>query len=213
MKRISRLFSNLTKYKDKSLTRAALGAFNENRREGESDIIRREYYTDPEFNPKFMLGLAFGNKYCKATQSLAITAQHARAFYNIPFLPLIAQYAILSNIPLVLQNDWETDTRTNGRIVDDVPMNSRQMLEVARGIIDEENLDPTKALYIAHPAHLERVVWLAENIGFRGKPFVEVNPVWNTGQEKYDAGATISQKEWKKKEKLVRLHHILKGWV
>ena len=98
MKKISRLFSNLTEYNDKSLTRVALGTFNENRREGESDIIRREYYTDPEFNPKFMLGLAFGNKYCKATQSLAITAQHARAFYDIPFLPLIAQYVILSNV-------------------------------------------------------------------------------------------------------------------
>ena len=54
---------------------------------------------------------------------------------------------------------------------------------------------------------------LAKKLDFRGVPFVESDPIWNTGQENYGAGATVSPELWRKYEWKVRIHHLLKGWV
>ena len=60
---------------------------------------------------------------------------------------------------------------------------------------------------------MERVMGLAKKLDFRGVPFVESDPIWNTGQENYGAGATVSPELWRKYEWKVRIHHLLKGWV
>jgi hypothetical protein len=177
-------------------------------------ISGRRYLTNPICEPAYSIVLAFGNEETFASKSLVITAKDSRIFFDYN-LPLIGQYAVMKNMSEIRKNDWTIDTMTKGELTKDVPKNSRECLEIAREIVisDYGRGALENGLFIAHPAHMERVLGLAKKLDFKGNPFVESVPVWNVGQEKLGAGATVSAEDWKKYEIKARLHHTLKGWI
>ncbi len=198
---IQRLFRNLTDYNDSLLARVEIGD--------------RMYNTKIPLEGEYLLGLAFGGRETHATQSLARSAIDARKISE-KNLPLIAQWAILVNIPKIRFDDYSIDSETKGSAPYEASLNTREVMERARQfIIEEHGQNSLKhAIYLAHPAHMERVIGIGKKLDFQGIPFVDADIVgWNTGQEHLGAGATVSPSKWLKRELVTRLNHIIKGWM
>lgn len=163
----------------------------------------------------YIMGLAFGGRETYATKRLAINAQDAQIFGEGFELPLIAQWAILVNMERIKPTDFSIDSQTVGSAPREAQMTTRQAMEIARDyVVSEFGRDSLKsALYVAHPAHMERVIAIGKKLDFRGIPFVDKEVIWNTGQESLGAGATVSPQKWRRRELVTRAHHLLKGWT
>jgi hypothetical protein len=190
------LFKNLVNYEDPML------------REVTPRHSDKAYLTDTQFQPGFALGLAFGNKDAPATVSLAVALWDSGEFFGP--VPVIAQQAILVNCAFRRERDfWSIDTGLKGDCSHDVPLKTYEAMEKARIIADKEGLGERRVLYVAHPAHMERVMRIGEKLGFEGEPFVEKTPVWNDRVNDY----TKSPEAWKPYEIKARVHHLFTGRV
>lgn len=171
----------------------------------------RDYITDKNFPGGYMLGLAFGGRDTPATKRLAINAEDCRDIFDRPSMPLVSQWAILVNMPRVLEDDYSIDSKLKGVAGEEVALNTREAMEIAREhIISEYGRNALReAVYIAHPAHMQRVIWLGEKLDFKGVPLVDRTIVWNEDL----TDGTSSPKAWKKQELIKRVHHLLNRWI
>ncbi|MBI3334248.1 hypothetical protein HYZ97_02075 [Candidatus Pacearchaeota archaeon] len=178
---------------------------------------REHFITDSSIPVSCLIGLAFGNERTYATQQLSHTLIGAREYYLCNHaqqpMPVIAQWALLKD-KSIKEYDWSIDTRTRGSAPEERPLNSHEALEIARDIIKRElGTSLEEIAFVAHPAQMQRVLWLAQKMGMKGTPFMPAHPVWNAGQESTGAGNTVSPEKWRFYELKVRCHHNLKGWI
>ena len=72
------------------------------------------------------------------------------------------------------------------------------------------NLDPKEAAFVAHPAHVYRVMAIANKLGIEGFPFISNDVWWPKNDEQ---GCIRSSWKWAPREITARIQHTLKGWV
>lgn len=204
-----KLFRNLTSYEDKGLENIKVNG--------------RHYLGISGYLPSCFVGLAFGRQDTPCTMNLGIAVDSAQIVFGK--YQVITQQAILDTSALVgrLESHPDTYFSIDATALETVKysdrqaghgnpleasLNSCEALEIARGMIDDQKLDPHNVLFFAHPAHMERVLRTAEKFDLAGQPFVEKHVTWNP-EELGDN--TISAKKWGRYEFLVRIHHKLTG--
>jgi hypothetical protein len=70
--------------------------------------------------------------------------------------------------------------------------------------------DSSEVVFVAHPAHVYRVQEIGKKVGLEGGVFIPEEVVWPID----DLQEWVRNPEsWGKRERLVRAHHWLKGWV
>ena len=197
MKIIDDLFKNLTEY-------------NENL--GIIEINGRSYRIKTDTNPSVILGQSFGANYDENSynQILAESVIDARKYFGND-LAVIAQSEIgeclnkygefrYHSIGEVYEND------ENSTIVSKI--DSQGVLLQAKEVLKKRNLDKEKVIYIAHPAHIYRVMKIGEKIGFNGAPFIPEIVCWPSE----DLQPWVrSPYLWVPREIATRVHHKIKG--
>jgi hypothetical protein len=171
----------------------------------------RTYHTDIDFRGAYMLGLAFGGRDAPATKRLAINAEDCREIFEQQSLPLISQWAILVNMPEIKTQDYSIDSRSLGSVGTEAALNTREAMEIARErVISGYGRNSLKeAIYIAHPAHMQRVIWIGEKLDFKGIPFLDTEQIWNSNV----VDGTSSPSRWRRQEFAKRLHHLWNRWI
>lgn len=147
----------------------------------------REYLTVLDFEPKVILGLSFGNGICNAVLAQAI--YDANLHFKNP--SLVAQEEIASLYGIMFPEKIKSiPTRSpDGKY--------RTSRAVFRDAIERFNLKKDIA-FVAHPAHMERILVTASQEGLEGIPFTPAQAVWNEEGDKH--GWTTSPVKWVARE-------------
>lgn len=161
------LFKNLQNYHDKNLKLV--------------NVNGRGYRTYPDFNPNVIIGMAFGANYDEKSykNKLAKAIVDSREFFGKE-LAVIVQKEIgecLRRIGekkfyFVGENYEEGEKSLLFSKID-----TNLILGYCKDIMKKERLQ-NKAVYVAHPAHVYRVMKTGENKGIEGFPFIPEKTNW-----------------------------------
>jgi hypothetical protein len=190
------LLENILDYSDRSLTNI--------------NVEDREYRTVVEGRHHVIVGLAFGTTSCN--ERLAQTVHDARAFFGIN-LPAILQREIFESY-VQKYGDKKTVSigATNGNITSAISeIDTKGVLELAKENIDSRKLSTFGVIYVAHPAHVHRVIEVGNKLEIYGTPFIEKAVKWSDTNDKQRW--TISPSRWAVREVLTRIHHKFKGYT
>lgn len=162
------VWQNLLSYDDESLE--------------EVEVNGERYLADPDYSPESVVGQAFGADLDEGSynQVLAETISDARDFYGED-LEIFVQEEIAECMDEGLAEEafvagevynGEEDSRMVSKY------STKEMFELHHGNVEREGLDPESVLYVAHPAHMERVSRIGDSIGFEGRPFLRSEAEW-----------------------------------
>jgi len=174
-------------------------------------VSDKKYRTVSAEKPSVIVGASFGTTSCN--MRLAEAVYDARIYFN-PELPAIVQKGIFDNyinmhgIHKTISVGTDTD-RDISKVVSEV--NTRGVLSLARDVIDANYLDRGKLLYVAHPAHMQRVIEVGKKLGLNGVPFLESDVQWSDRDDR--ERWTISPARWALREIFARVHHRIKGYT
>ncbi len=191
------LLENLLDYSHKSLVSFSIGD--------------RPYKGVLEHGRSAIVGASFGTTSCN--ERLARTAYSARCYFNSE-LPAILQKEIFDNY-VRMHGVYRTmsvgadNNKDISRVVSE--LDTRGVLTVARDVLDANFLDPKKVVYVAHPAHMHRVIAVGKKLGLYGVPFFEQEVQWSDPDDRQRW--TISPARWALREVFARIHHNCKGYM
>jgi len=191
------LLENLLNYSHKSLVSFSIGD--------------RPYKCVLERDRSGVVSASFGTTSCN--ERLARAAYDARCYFN-PEMPAILQREIFDNYvrmhgvyrTMSVGTDNDKDI---SRVVSEI--DTRGVLQITRDILDANFLDPKKVVYIAHPAHMHRVIDVGKKLGLYGVPFFEQEVEWSDADDRQRW--TISPARWALREVFARIHHRIKGYT
>ncbi len=171
----------------------------------------RKYRAIPAEKRSVIVGTAFGTTSCN--ERLADTVYGARMHFD-PELPAILQkeifdryvqlYGVHKTISVGTDNNKDIST-----VVSEI--DTKGVLSIARDIIDENYLDRERLVYVAHPAHMQRVIEVGKKVGLSGVPFLEQEVQWSNSDDRQRW--TISATRWFFRELLARVHHKWNGYT
>lgn len=148
----------------------------------EIEVNGQNYLADPGYSPEAVVGQAFGADLNEDSynQVLAETVSDARDFYDEEI-----EVFVQEEIAECLDEELREDAFVAGEVYEEgedshmvSKYSTKEMFELHHGNVEREGLDPEKVLYIAHPAHMERVKGIGDNIGFNGRPFIRSEVEW-----------------------------------
>ncbi len=190
------LLENILRYADCSL---------------EKIMVDGRAYRTVHHEPTVIIGAAFGTTSCN--ERLAQSAKDAREYFG-KTLPAILQKEIFDfySLNFGADNTYFVGTDDNkGASLVKSEIDTRGVLQGAQAIMNHLELDSGKVLYVAHPAHMQRVMDVGKKLGLKGEPFVENRVRWS---DAYDRQRwTTSSPKWALRELLARAHHKYKGYV
>jgi len=112
-----------------------------------------------------------------------------------------------SNYYIVGENDVYSEGESSSLMS---KIDTAGVLEASRDLIKSQGGDITNVVYVAHPAHIERVMQIGEKMGLEGIPFIEKEVVWPTN----DSQKWVRSKGmWVPREIATRIHHKIKGLI
>ncbi len=158
-----------------------------------------------------IVGASFGTTSCN--ERLARAAYDARCYFN-PEMPAILQKEVFDNYVRMhgVYRTMSIGTDSNKDISSVVSeVDTREVLTVVREVLDANFLDPKKVVYVAHPAHMHRVIAVGKKLGLYGVPFFEGEVRWSDADDRQRW--TISPARWALREIFARVHHKLKGYM
>jgi len=148
----------------------------------EVDIDGTEYLADPDYRPEAVIGQAFGADMDEGSynQVLADTIEDAQSFYDED-LEVFVQKEVAECMQEMMREGAIVAGETYAD--DETAMavskySTKEMFELHHENVMREDLDPESVLYVAHPAHMERVKGIGDNIGFEGRPFISSEVEW-----------------------------------
>ncbi|MDP2628625.1 MAG: hypothetical protein Q8P15_01875 [Nanoarchaeota archaeon] len=160
-------FRNLTSYREKKLNVV--------------DVNERTYFTDSSFNPNLIIGMAFGANYDEKSHNykLAKAVIDSREYFGKE-IPVLVQSEIgeclmrsgEKNFYFVGENYAEGESSLIKSKID-----TEGIFKHCKKIIKSKGLG-NKILYVAHPAHMQRVLDTAKKQGLEGIPFVSEKVEW-----------------------------------
>jgi len=164
--KIKEMFKGLYNYK--SLNQTAL------------QINKTTYNVPIDFRPSFIIGFSFGKSITEDSpnSSLSRAILDAQTYYG--GIPVIAQRDIyecfknnsISHIfPVCKPVSKDTLLGTD--------VSTEDVIDEARAIINDRDLDIERALFVAHPAHIFRVLEMAQKEGIFGQPFIEEEAIYS----------------------------------
>jgi len=164
-----------------------------------------DYRIKPKFQPKIIVALSFGGDTNEDSYNhiLAEDVKIAQNFYGD--IPVLGQTEVVKFM--------ETDSENYHRLVDqseeaflrpDFP--TTHVLEDALKIIEEECYNKDSVLFIAHNAHMERVLYTGRKLGLDGEPLIRENIEWPDNDRHHWVNGPDN---WWLREILSRLHHRL----
>ncbi|MFH1506396.1 MAG: hypothetical protein ABIE94_05420 [archaeon] len=159
---VSSIFSNLTDYHDPDLSQIVV--------DGTS------YMTLAEYEPSVIVGLSFGADYGEGSvnASLAQSVLDAQEYFGQD-LQAIVQSEIGTCMSRLGEDDY-VHVGENYAEGEGAAMRSKEstgtILEYSREHMESLNLDTGSILYVAHPAHMQRVIALGRSLGLEGQPFL-----------------------------------------
>jgi len=178
----------------------------------EIGLEERTYRTVSDYSPDLLLASAFGgstdeNSY---NQILAQTVKDARNFFGKD-LPTVVQAEI--NFNLSSEEDifsvFEEHVYGEGeRALAFSNKSTGDLFTEFLRVIKRENLESKKPLFIAHPAHIYRVLEIGKKLGLEGAPFIPSQVYWPSRDNQL---WVKSPWFWVPREILTRLHHKVKG--
>jgi len=190
------LLENILNYSDRSLSNIK--------------VEDREYRTVIEGGHPVIVGLAFGTT--SYNGRLAQAVHDSRAFFGIN-LPAMLQKEIFESY---VQKYGDKNTVSIGAANENISsviseIDTKRVLELAKENIDSRKLSAFGVIYVAHPAHVHRVIEVGNKLGIYGTPFIEKEVKWSDADDKQRW--TISPSRWAVREVLTRIHHKLKGYT
>jgi len=195
-----KLLRNLTNYRNEKLT--------------EIEVNNEKYRTFMGYNPDFLIGFSFGanmnkNSVNEQLSKAIISAQkyfgHSPTFVQAEIGNMLKKQNQTEFYELGKEFIYKSKQKPN--ILSNI--NSEEIMNLA--IKEKENLNiGNKGLYIAHPAHIERILQIANKKGLESSIFIPVNSKWNNEDiQKW----TNSKYLWMPREIAVRLQHKLTGKI
>ena len=141
------------------------------------DVGGIEYRTKFDFEPKVCLGLAFGTSGYNGR--LAETIFDAEKYFG--GMKVIAQKEIY-DLSLSKNIIPVGESPKGGVPTLKSDIGTREILELSLPyIIDDEK---SNILFVAHPAHIYRVMKMGEKLGLQGHPFIEKKVFWSDPDDK-----------------------------
>lgn len=167
-----------------------------------------DYRFDPDFEPSVIVAQAFGADTGENSYNHALAESIGDAHEVYGELPVVAQSEVFErlekdpyfeardDVQRVFDNSGEAD------LISDY--STAEALEETADLLDEQGYDSDSALFVAHNAHMHRVLTSAEEAGIEGQPFVRDEVEWpeNDKQE-----WVRSPENWGRREPLSRAHH------
>jgi hypothetical protein len=179
------LHKNLVNYKDERLV--------------EVGVNGTTYRTKEDSSPMAFLGLCFGDgdEYnLRIAEAIQGAREHfgRRPTYVDPVLG-----SVLSGQGI---DDYVTFSKPEGYL------NTREaILKLGmRGLQDVVG----PILYIVHPAHAQRALWIGAKLGYNGYPFLEKEVVWPGNDPQWFVQGPWG---WALREAGARFHHWKKKWI
>ncbi|MBI2043063.1 hypothetical protein HYT25_01605 [Candidatus Pacearchaeota archaeon] len=178
------------------------------------EVNGRRYRTKTDANPSIILGQAFGANYDKNSynQVLAESVIDARQFFGDE-LAVIVQ----SEIGKCLDEYGEFSYHSIGEVYEDdeiskigvfSKIDTQGVLKLSEEVLKKLGLEKEEIVYVAHPAHVYRVMKIGNKIGFNGFPFISKDVEWASGEIQ---PWTRSKYFWIPREIATRIHHKIKG--
>lgn len=162
------IWQNLLDYNDDSLD--------------EIEVNGERYLADTDYSPDAVIGQAFGadldeNSY---NQILAQTVSDAQQFYGEDF-----EVFVQEEIAECMSEELKDYAFVAGEVYEEgedsdvlSKYSTKEMFELHHDNVQRQGLDAESVVYVAHPAHMERVKGIGENVGFEGRPFVRSEVEW-----------------------------------
>jgi len=195
------LFKNLTNYNDSSLEIIGINGIH--------------YKTRVDFTisgkPSVMIGQAFGGDEDKRSynHNLALSVRDARDLFGKD-IPAIVQEQIALNLKgLGIENfyeigiNWRQKLKETGHCI-----NTPDVFDEVDEIIEKNNYDRKKVLFLAHPAHTQRVLNIARKRGLEGYPFIREKVEWP--KDSFQCSVN-GPRIWAVREICARIHHKMYG--
>ncbi|MBN1376812.1 hypothetical protein JW949_00580 [Candidatus Woesearchaeota archaeon] len=168
------------------------------------EINSRKYRTIKDYKPDIIIGLSFGTT--SYNDRLAQAVKDAEDYFG--FGCIIAQSEIYQSYtenfnrkPIKIGNNnskeslWKSDLTT------------RDVLLKTKDLLNKYAPEYNNILYVAHPAHIYRVLHDGKKLDLEGKPFIEDEIIWS---DKKDIQKwTTSQNRWPLREILARVKYNL----
>lgn len=197
-----KLLKNLTNYQREGLENV--------------EINGRYYRTNPDANPSIMFALAFGesDEGDSPNNSIAMAVEDAREYFKKD-LPAMIQSdlggsLIESGARDFYMVDNPYDHSNEGKSLALSKISSKEVMELGVYEAERNGFDLNSILYVAHPAHMERVIALGENMGLHGEPFTMEKPSWSQNDPQLWVRHPFL---WIPREILTREYHNLKGYT
>ena len=141
--------------------------------------------SNKDFFPAYMIGLSFGADISESSYNnrLAECVLNAEEYFK-ESIPKIIQYEVrrcLKNSNTNPQSIYTIGEGYNQKEKSLVlpKISTKDVLIESKRLIEKLNLPLDSALFIAHPCHMERVLYTAEKLGIYGEPFIREKVEWS----------------------------------
>lgn len=188
-----------------------LGDYNE--RLDSINLKEATYKTKKGFRPSVIVALSFGNSRDKYSYNFRLAKILKDAVSITKCRKVILEEAVYqifcknfnqSKLKMFKFGEHAEDSLLNSSI------NTREGLILTKKIIKKNKFNSKKILFIAHPAHIFRVLEIAKKLGLNGESFIEKKGFYPKKDGQIFA-------RWKTtfvlREILVRIHHKILGWI
>jgi hypothetical protein len=172
-------------------------------------IRERKYRLNPHVQPSAIVAASFGTTSCN--ERLADAVNDARRLYNQDLFAVM-QWEVFS---AYLRKYSARDTKCvggeqqGGAVFSQ--LDTRGVLSLAKEDLSSCGIALDNLLYVAHPAHMHRVMAVGRKLGMNGTPFVEQDIYWSEPHDRQKW--TRGPKRWAMREVLTRAHHKIKGYT
>ncbi len=179
----------------------------------EININNSIYVTHKSFRPSIIFAFSFGAEYDK-------NSINSELFQSV----VAARKCFGKNLPAIVQSEIKSsgslkDCYEMGENYLDeekslfLPKNDLDTWKISQLFVKkskEQNLDLSSVLYVAHPAHIQRVLMVGEKQMLKGCPFVKKQMPWSVNDKQM---WTKSCNLWIQREILTRIFYKLKGQI
>jgi hypothetical protein len=172
-------------------------------------IRERKYRLVPTAQPSAIVAASFGTTSCN--ERLADAVKDARRLYSKDAYAVL-QWEIFSAYQqkyIVHDMAYVGGPQAGSALFSE--LDTHGMLERAGLELSSRGIALDKLLYVAHPAHLHRVMAVGRKLGMNGTPFVEKEVHWSSPDDRQKW--TRGPKRWAMREVLTRVHHKIKGYT
>ncbi len=149
------------------------------------------YRTKWDYFPSCAIGFSFGTSSCNPR--LATTMVDSQNYFGE--MKMMAQADIFQHYMNRFDDDITCLGKTTTQTSDfESQITTRDVLELAVKEMEKRDINKNNVLYVAHPAHVYRVMKMGEKLGLKGVPFIEKEVFWSIGPDEGQIWTTSPSK-------------------